>query len=149
MVSVRRWYFFESDSSGIESTRIKFDAFSLFGSEIRATFSRWRRSFKRAGARAGCLRDGIRYIFSDFDLVPHNTARTVAPRATPATKFPPARSLGRITRATYRVTKTYIAGKRLDFPDRRLAPEGEGSGERDRFYIYACASVPGVRRQSK
>lgn len=42
----------------------------------------------------------------------------------------------RITRATYRVTKTYIVGKRLDFPDRhRLAPDrGEASGERDRFY---------------
>lgn len=39
-------------------------------------------------------------------------------------------TFSRITRATYRVTKTYIAGKRLDFPDYRLAPdEGEASGE--------------------
>jgi len=56
-----------------------------------------------------------------------------------ATKFPTlsVHPLGRITRATYRVTKTYIAGKRLDFPDRRLAPtKKKPPGKEDRFYMY-------------
>lgn len=83
------------------------------------------------------------YIISGFwSLSSHITpARSNAAisRLAATKNFPrPPSSVGRITRTTYRVTKTYIAGKRLDFPDRRLAPdEGEAFGERDRFYIYA------------
>lgn len=43
--------------------------------------------------------------------------------------------------STYRVTKTYIVGKRLDFPNHRLAPDEEASGERDQGFIYTHIST--------
>lgn len=60
------------------------------------------------------------------------------------------KALRRITRATYRVTKTYIVGKRLDFPDHRLAPdEGEASGERDRFYTQGAPKHAFIEHQMR
>ena len=51
----------------------------------------------------------------------------------------------RVARAIYRVTKTYIVGKRLDFPNHRLAPRRSLRGTRSGFYIHAhihvCARV--------
>lgn len=54
----------------------------------------------------------------------------------------PPPPLYRVTRATYRVTKTYIVGKRLDFSQPPSSTtdreEEQASGKRDRvFYIHA------------
>lgn len=94
-----------------------------------------------------------RIRFPDLDLVLSHPPPPLRPlffthcRSSWTSKFSsietiPHPPLYRVTRATYRVTKTYIVGKRLDFSQPPSSTtdreEEQASGKRDRvFYIHA------------